>query len=322
MTRDENTSSRQAWSNYWSSGALHSCAGSFAGNYGGCIAEFWARLLPEIAAGQRMLDLATGNGALPRLVSEALPADALLQIDAVDLAHIAPTWSNPDSERRIRFHAGVGMEHLPFDTAAFDWVTSQFGIEYADEDAAVREVLRVSRPDAGLVFVMHHADSLLARVAAAEVRHVDRLLDDGGILAAAERALPWIGAAKAGRKIDSEMAAIAARESYNRAVQALQVEIESAIAPDLLAQALRELPMVLGSVRGTDVTAQLQSLERWRKALEGSRQRSADLVACARSKAGVEAFIARFRLARPQVVVSVEQLRQAEGLLGWGIVLH
>ena len=74
MTDAANDPRRQAWSSYWAQGALHSCTGSFDARYSGAIGAFWDAVVAEIPPGSRVLDLATGNGALPlRLWSTRWP---------------------------------------------------------------------------------------------------------------------------------------------------------------------------------------------------------------------------------------------------------
>ena len=57
---------RQAWSSYWAHGALHSLEGSFEGGYGGSIRRFWEGVFEALEAGDRVLDVGTGNERLRR----------------------------------------------------------------------------------------------------------------------------------------------------------------------------------------------------------------------------------------------------------------
>ena len=156
---------RIAWSQYWSAGGLHSCPGSFAGNYAGAIADFWQTALADLTPGTRVLDLATGNGALPQLLLQRYGDE--VQVDAVDAAQLAPTWFDPSRHPGVRFHSGVMIEALSFEDASFDCVVSQYGIEYAMRPDACQQALRVLRPQGRLALVMHHTGSVLARGAGA-----------------------------------------------------------------------------------------------------------------------------------------------------------
>ena len=54
----------QAWSDYWAGGALHSCAGSYAGNYGGAIAAFWREIFADLPADATVTTPAVARGSL------------------------------------------------------------------------------------------------------------------------------------------------------------------------------------------------------------------------------------------------------------------
>ena len=111
MSLPDESARRAAWSAYWATGGLHSCVGSFGGNYGGAIGGFWRNVFSRLPATPvRALDLATGNGAIPLMLWEQRGQGGLLTVDAVDLAQLAPSWHRADQHAGIRFHAGVAME--------------------------------------------------------------------------------------------------------------------------------------------------------------------------------------------------------------------
>ena len=57
----------KAWSRYWSSGRLHSCTGSYAGNYDGAIGRFWRSLAADLAPRVRVNGIAVGSVATSAL---------------------------------------------------------------------------------------------------------------------------------------------------------------------------------------------------------------------------------------------------------------
>ena len=319
MPSNQDSARRDAWSAYWAGGGLHSCVGSLDDDYSGAIGDFWRAVFAELPPGPlRALDLATGNGAIPRLLARHRPDAA---IDAVDLASLAPAWHDPGRQPGIRFHSGVAMEALPFDADGFDLLTSQYGFEYARRDEALAEALRVLRPEGRLALVMHHAGSVLARVAAAESANAGILLAPGGLLEAADAVLPWLALARRGGDPGREPAALAAREAYNRAAQALDRAIAAANVPDLLVEARGWLQRLLASV-GPDPAPSREALARYREALAGGALRSAELVENALDEAAADALVAAIRRARPGDRVECRPLSQAEGLLGWGLWLR
>lgn len=233
---------------------------------------------------------------------------------------VAKGWYHPDRHGRIRFHSGVRMETLPFADASFDCVASQFGFEYADRGPALAECLRVMRPDARLALVMHHQDSVLVRVGREELAHHGRLLATDGLLAAASAALPWIAQARTGQPIADRVAATAAREHYNQALQALAVAAGASFAPDLLLEVREAVHRLLAGVHAGNLAATAAALETYTGELDGARLRTAEMVTHALSPQQLEALEQRLRQARPGFEVRRAALAQAEGVLAWSLL--
>lgn len=311
-THHDRSPRRQAWSSYWATGRLHSCATSFDGNYEGAIGASWRQAFSALPAGTRVLDLATGNGPLPALLWE-LYGDAV-QVDAVDLAGLAPTWHDAGKHASIRFHPGVDMEALPFADASFDLVTSQFGFEYADHGRTLAEVCRVAAPGASLRLVMHHHGSRLVEVGREEELHHAWLSAPEGLLEAARGVIPVLAAVRAGRPPD--MAAVQAREAYNRAMAALGAAAEASSAPDLLLETRDVVHRLVRDV-GADPVEALHALELLAGSLEQARLRTAEMIACALDRPGIEALARTLSGLCPQARIAFEELAQAEGVLGW-----
>lgn len=313
-------SRRDAWTSYWASGPLHSCMGSFDAGYSGAIGKFWQRAFAEVRPGDRILDLASGNGPLPLLLWRQYGAAAQLRIDAVDLAGIAPGWYAPATHAGIRFHSGVAMEALPFAEDSFDWVVSQFGVEYARRPDAWNESLRVARPGAHFAFVMHHADSVLVAVARQEIDNLRDLLGEHGLVEAARSVMPWIARARQyGVQAASTRAALASRERYNTAMAETSRRIETNPVPDTLVDARQWIHELVSGARGGEPSGQLRLLADYRSSLEAAMLRSSELVRHALDEHEVMAVLAHFKAARPGSEVSCETVRQSEGVLGWGL---
>ena len=322
MSLPDESARRAAWSAYWATGGLHSCIGSFEGNYGGAIGGSWRDVFSRLPATPvRALDLATGNGAIPLMLWEQRGQGGALTVDAVDLAQLAPSWHRADQHAGIRFRAGVAMEALPFDDASFDLVTSQYGFEYARRDSALAEALRVLKPGGTLALVMHHAGSVLVQVGRAELSHQDHLLAIHGLLDCAAAVIPWFAQARRGVDPGQFPEARAARAGYNAAIERLLARIAAGAAPDLLVEARDWTHQLLASV-GTDPAPALDALRRYREAMVAAGLRTAELVSHALDEAQAQALVASIRHARPGADVRCEPLSQAEGLLGWGLVLR
>ena len=91
----------------------------------------------------------------------------------------------PDGARLfagIEFHARVPMERLPFAPAAFDAVSGQYALEYADVGAALAEIARVLKSGGRAQFILHHADSIIVQNARESLVHADLVLNESKIL--------------------------------------------------------------------------------------------------------------------------------------------
>ncbi len=153
MTHSKQLPRTRGWDTYWR-GA--SGAGAYAS--GGVshprIVSFWDEVLtelPESVGEIRVLDIATGSGAIvERLVRRFGPERC--KITCLDLSAAAV-----DSVRS-RFPGTVGLvadaNSIPLEDCVCDLVTSQFGVEYAGS-AALGEAARLLAPGGSLILMLH-----------------------------------------------------------------------------------------------------------------------------------------------------------------------
>lgn len=217
---------RESWTGYWKTGALHSLAGSFEGNYGGEIRGFWEGVFAPLTVTDRILDVGTGNGPLPALLTE-LKGEALPAVDAVDIASVGPEWHHglpPALRDRIRFHGGCAVEDLAcFDDGRFNLVASQYGLEYSNLPLALAELARLTSAGGRLALVLHHAGSRLSAIASVEASLIDSLLDADGLLARAAAIHPYVDRVRqgAGTTLATDPDAGRVRTRLNEAMQAI-----------------------------------------------------------------------------------------------------
>ena len=216
------------WTRHWATGAAHSCPGTYGELYGGEIATFWREVLFPLQRDQHVLDIATGNGALPRLL---LGQHYEIEVDAIDIAAVEPSWIldlPPAHRHRVRFHPGQAAEALPFPAGRFDLVISQYGLEYSDLSRSVPELLRVLVPAGRIALLLHHADSRPVRLAAVELAHIEWLQSPQGLLRAAEAMFEPLSRATTpeGRaSLSADPAAEATRVHFNAAQDALKARV-------------------------------------------------------------------------------------------------
>ena len=310
---------KAVWSRYWSHGVAHSCGGSYGNRYEGALAQFWRTACGGLRPGARMLDIATGNGAVPQLLL-ASTANSI-SCDAIDLARPEPQWiaGLPRHKRgRIRFHGEQAAETLPFPDAHFDLVSSQYGLEYTELGRSVPEILRVLRPGGRVCLITHHVDARPVRLAAAELRHLDWLQASGGLLDAAGAMIePMARAAtEAGRaSLAGDAAANAARARFNTLQQEATSQAAGSDCPDVLAETRVALGQILNLAVEQGVEAARDALAALAQELMDSRVRLQELCDYALDAAGAAALA----VALGGSANDVRPMLDNGVLMGWGM---
>jgi SAM-dependent methyltransferase len=165
------------WDDYWRTGWVVSCPTGPMSGYTGEVRVVWERFFSRLEAGARLLDLGTGNGALPLVALDVARSRGVdLEIHGVDLAEIDPRRDVPDGGRLfqgVQFHPGVAAESMPFPDGCFQAACGQYALEYTDVEGSLAELRRVLAGHARVQFVLHHADSIVARNARESLQHIE-----------------------------------------------------------------------------------------------------------------------------------------------------
>lgn len=174
------------WSNYWSQGALTTFSrGSFEAGYDGPVAEFWHRVFDALPDGASMVDLATGNGAIPVLaVRRARELGRTWRIMGVDYAAIQPPRTGDDPEQvqadlaETDLRGETPMEDTGLADHSVALVTSHFGLEYGDTQCTIEEIRRILTRPGRLALLMHHPDSQIVQQARTDFRQTRMCLEE------------------------------------------------------------------------------------------------------------------------------------------------
>jgi ubiquinone/menaquinone biosynthesis C-methylase UbiE len=170
------------WESYYRGGALAACPTGPEGGYTLELREVWAEFFAGLPDGARVLDIATGNGAIALIAREtAQRMGRNLEIHGADVARIDPARNVADGARLfagITFHPGVAAESLPFEARSFCAVSGQYALEYTDVQTSLGEIMRVLKPGAMAQFVTHHADSIVLERARASLRQADLVITE------------------------------------------------------------------------------------------------------------------------------------------------
>ena len=158
----------EQWSRFWQQGFITTFGAKHTNNYTGVVRNFWVDHFLELPAGTRILDIATGNGAIATLAAEVSDKhDKNFFVAATDLAAINSGVIVDSAATRIRekicFHSHTPCERQPFEDNYFDFVSSQFGFEYSNIELTIREVRRVLAPGGKFISICHHVDSRLIK---------------------------------------------------------------------------------------------------------------------------------------------------------------
>lgn len=185
----------EAWADFWSRQRAGGATGCLPARWQSVFAVLegrWRAVAQDLAPGAKVLDLATGDARVLHWLGRANPQ---LERTGIDLCPDLPPGP-PD----VHIRAGIAMERLPFEDAAFDAIVSQFGVEYGDTVKVAAEVARVACDDARIAFVIHRGDGAILAHNMARAGQICWVIDEIGLFAATRTAIeneaaPWEAAA-------------------------------------------------------------------------------------------------------------------------------
>ena len=169
-----------AWAYYWKHSGASRCVPAEQ-LVSQMLSTCWREFARSIPAQGRVLDLGTGLGYVLKEIGSERADVELVGIDSV-----MSLWTD---DPRLRINAGVMMERLPFGSAEFDCVCSQFGFEYSDMPATAREIARVLRPGGAVKLLIHHSDGAVVHQSARRKAALEWIFEQSGIFEEAGRLL-------------------------------------------------------------------------------------------------------------------------------------
>lgn len=158
MNEQTNKLSAQSdsWNTYWQ-GTGDTGAFASGGASHPVIREFWVTFFQSVQQDYKqpaIIDLASGNGAVLECILEEYAGQAIA-LTSLDLS----TAAIANIKRRFPAVNGIVADaaEIPLESGSFDIVTSQFGVEYAGQEAILEAARLVS--DGGQLALLVHADS-------------------------------------------------------------------------------------------------------------------------------------------------------------------
>lgn len=172
--------SAEAWATYWRERAAAggACAPDAPG-IAAATSRVWREFAGWLPPKAKVLDLATGNGAVLQLIHGSRSDAQLIGVDSAP--HLGPVVKG------LTLKAQVAMEELPFGAASFDAVTSQFGFEYGRTGNVAAEIARVLRSQGFMRLLIHYAESPIVQQGRARAEQLRWTENAGSPLDVAEK---------------------------------------------------------------------------------------------------------------------------------------
>ncbi|HEV2112483.1 MAG TPA: methyltransferase domain-containing protein [Gammaproteobacteria bacterium] len=227
------------WSSYWRGPRLVcSLAGPGIG-YPQALVDVWREFFGSLPSGARLLDVATGNGAVAIMANDtAKSLKRRFEIHASDQADINPSIHLRGTELStdgIVFHARTPAERTGFPDAHFDVITGQFALEYTDIAASVAEMGRILRPGGLARFILHMRDSGIYLQTRRQLADIHLAIDELQILRKAREMMRLAYAFENSGNSDAALLSDArqAREAYMRAARVMDNTMPSVAYKEL-----------------------------------------------------------------------------------------
>lgn len=325
---------RDEWTRYWERGTVTTFEGHFGDNYDAEIRDFWWRQFALLDNGAVIVDLATGNGALPLLAArygrEHARRYSITGIDsaAIDAARLLAAHPELAGDlQAVTLRGQTPLEDTGLAEAAADLVTSQYGFEYGDTAAGAREAARILRRGGRLAMILHHEESAILDQAREGLAQVALCVEQEQLLSTARRLIKLLGPARPAK--DGRTLALSPGAAKVRDEMLASIERIRARAADPAAQAADTgflefmVPAVMRLVdqsRGQVPQRVNQAMRGIRAEIDQYRLRMADLVSAARTAAGMDLICAQLTSAGFTETERKPLIYSDDTLLGWTLV--
>ncbi len=162
------------WSEYWKSGNTTTFNNGLSEGYDLEIKRFWQSFFSTINSNTTIVDLGCGNGAIPSILFDISREKSVTPlIYAVDYAKVSINPPSDYNVDRFQLLPETLIEDTSIKEQSVDWVVSQYGIEYADLNRAINEVVRIGKSNVKLACIMHSEDSAILKEASLNLEHAN-----------------------------------------------------------------------------------------------------------------------------------------------------
>jgi ubiquinone/menaquinone biosynthesis C-methylase UbiE len=320
------------WTQFWRRDSVTTFARQFNTNYDGEFGEFWDRQFSALPRGARIVDLATGNGAIALLAQQySIAHAAAFEVIGIDYAEIDPARvlaGHADLApllAHIDFRRGVRIEATGLPNGCADLLTSQYGFEYGERDAALAEARRVLAPGGRMALIVHHRQSTVVELAREGLSQVRLCLQKEEIdkrVTALVKAMGEAASAADRSRLKANPKTERLRQKINASIARINQRAERYRDPEgFIGVVVPNFLKVFGEHKNASLNAKLKYLRDVRESFDAFRERMADLTAAALSPEDFDGLIAACEAAGLGVVER-GLLHYNGDLMGWTLVLN
>ena len=316
------------WEQFWRHGNVTTFERSGNPNYDGEIREFWERQFATLREGARIVDLATGNGAVALLAAEySATHDRQFRVDALDRAAIQPQKNLKEARaarewlKGVRFRGGAPNESTGLKSECADLVTSQYGFEYGNPSASACEATRILKPGGRIALITHHANSVVVREAREGLEQHRLCLRREQLLTRARRVVDAMAAAQSDfekRMLKHDAKTESLRRKLNAAVGRVQQQAGQFSDPgNGIGFVLNGLQAVFAP--GLQPARRRMTIRQMNEASAAYCRRMEDLLAATPGAEGFDRLLSHLRSAGLVVDGWFPLVYREEALMGWAV---
>jgi ubiquinone/menaquinone biosynthesis C-methylase UbiE len=154
------------WTGYWDQGMMTSLPTDFKANYDSEVKQFWYEHFEKLPDNAQILDVCTGNGAIALLAAEySTENNKSFVVTATDAAQVNMETllkRFPEKQalvQKVHFKDQVALEEFNADKDSFDFISSQYGIEYCDWPKFNNTLAGWLKQGGTIVFMSHAIDT-------------------------------------------------------------------------------------------------------------------------------------------------------------------
>lgn len=218
------------WTNYWQAQVRDAFAASESENQ--ALQALWHALFLDWQAGDRVLDIGCGNGALARTLGAFADAHRRrFSYVGIDQAELSRTGGLSFEYLQTELVGGVPAEAGAFPAASFDRIVSQFGFEYCDVVGVIEKMRDWLDDDGSVSMLLHTRDSALSSEVNYTLEQM-RMAEESALLVVVARLLSRL--AEAGGPVGADPTSARLRELINSTCRELEAKAANLPNPAFL----------------------------------------------------------------------------------------